>query len=387
MINSNRHEFGEFMAPILKSFCKWLCEELVNRNISHVYFMSREGAFLKLVFDEYLKTNTYNFKISTYHLEVSRRSLSVPSINCINDIKRLVFERPTRFYTLSELLKFRFGVDVYSQKDIDLKYLSKKECFNHVEKYAEEILDNAARERLGLGRYLHKMLPDSKDQISLVDIGYNGTLQSILNNSIVDNKVTGFYFSTFSGITSKLQANEFKSFYLDCYDNQSNSCFFSKNIALFEYFLTLGDASVSRYSEQGCPIYMDASEGNSDYKITFQSCVIDSIASCNEFVGDNGLMFDGLNHSIINEMIFGLKGAYIEDLFGGKKRRYIIFESRNPTSVFMNSEWSYGAYEKIKSQHGTNFADIYFYLSGLPERIFFFIRKFRRKVYAYIGER
>lgn len=147
---------SKYMAKIMKSYCEWIYTKLKDKDIKDVYFLSREGAFFNVIFERFLLEKDWN-DINNVHLEISRRSLCVPNIKTKNDIKELVFGKPTRFYFLSELLLCRFGLKIDLDNDINLKYLSKQECFELVLMYYDEILSNSSCEMQHLLQYFENI--------------------------------------------------------------------------------------------------------------------------------------------------------------------------------------------------------------------------------------
>ncbi len=61
---------------LLFSFSTWLKNNLANKKINKVFFLSRDGFLMKNVFDTIYK----NDNIETHYLYVSRRSLNVPNL-------------------------------------------------------------------------------------------------------------------------------------------------------------------------------------------------------------------------------------------------------------------------------------------------------------------
>lgn len=229
-----------------------------------------------------------------------------------------------------------------------------------------------------------KILESQKKKIAVIDIGYNGTLQANLSKVLGGVDIYGYYFSTFTGVRDNLKEGTYDSFHLNCFDNKNNSSFFSNNIALFEYLLSQGEASVEKYSSSGEPIYMQKSEVVSKYKFEFQGDLIDQLSHVSpmNIIGDD--IFSNIDNKVINELVNGLLGDYIEDNYGGKSRRYILYSSENPVLMLIRSEWKYGIQWKLNNSIWKYPYPFVSFLSKIPELIYFKVRRLRFKYYAAV---
>lgn len=368
-----------FLHPILSNFVEWIHDKLEENQIRNVLFLSREGVLIKQFFDK-----KYKDKFNSVHLEVSRRSITVPNIRNESDIKKLIYNKSTRFMMLDEMLLYRFGLKVALAKNYNLAFLKKEECFELVKPYINDILNNAEMERSNFTNYLKKT-NSLNSNCAVIDLGYNGSIQSQLKMlSHYENLgmiIQGFYLATFTGITKNLDKNEYDSFLFREIDKDQelDLSFFTSNTVLLEYIFSSGSSSVENYDTKGNAVYyeperkIEKRDYIHQYAITYQN---EAYFSRSELVK---MMKDFISNPP-NDVCHFFSNIDIDDRFGGNATRYIICQNR---SIFMlnylQSEWKVG-YKKISIFR--NFDYIWALLEKYEEldyRFFFYRKKIYRK--------
>lgn len=340
-MTSASHEVATSLLDVAISFSSWI-HQSVDSRYDAILFCSREGAFFKRTF-EYIADA--DFKTPVFHLEISRRSLSVPLISSEEDIKELIIKKPTRPFKLSTLLNKRFGLKEFTGEDRELCDLTKDEVCNLVLAYKEQIISNACSEKVNLGLYFEKTGLNLKGKkVAVIDIGYNGTSQSYLDKCFPDALFFGFYLFTFNNIRNILCNGCYDSFVYHELNNISVRDSITRNIALLELLFTIGKSSVSSYDEKGTPVYSECFTENS-FVSDIQSLVFEKLEN-NEYRVLNRFDTLKLLHSILatpTKKIASLFiNARIEDDFGLGRFRYILSDpgSKDFSTV---SEWKEGA--------------------------------------------
>lgn len=183
-------------------FTKALVEELNLKNKNKVYFLSREGQILKILFDNYCAE--HNICIKSYYLEVSRNSVLKASLKDLDneDFYALISQR--KDLSVCDFLKtLDFGdADIKSIKeelsfDIDEKLTNfgKSSQFNELKNNLtfKSIYDELRiSQRAEFEKYLERF--DLDDDISIVDVGWKGTMQDYLFKFFGGEKtITGYY--------------------------------------------------------------------------------------------------------------------------------------------------------------------------------------------------
>jgi len=191
-----------FFTERLYNYCK-------QHNVRSLFFLSREGLFLKRLFDSYAEFHQLNEenKIRTHYLKVSRQASLQISLKSIEEEEFRYLRRKYKDMSINEFLSF-FNFNELQKEEI-LKSLDADG--NHL---VENFLDSSTLKELRkdavfinyyeahrvsnktvFTEYLDSFNEDIfKDGIHVVDIGWGGTMQEAMYNFFrKEIKVTGFY--------------------------------------------------------------------------------------------------------------------------------------------------------------------------------------------------
>jgi predicted HAD superfamily hydrolase len=255
------------IGPLLVSFSHWLLEQARQDQIDHLYFLSREGKIIKEIFDEWV-IGLENPPRSDY-LELSRRATTVPAIDSINDIFKIA-EFDYFPNTIEKFLYTRFGLKFTNHQwekikgqtgtahnDVIAIQNRNIDQVNSILKYLEtEILEKARSERKPLLQYLNKMGLHENGKKAVVDIGYGGTIQRILNQFLLD-KIHGYYLMT--DIRAREISNEFNVNIQGCFANEIDGSIFRPIMHIFgfelEKLLSSNDPQVEFYEVDGNKVF------------------------------------------------------------------------------------------------------------------------------------
>ena len=187
----------------LYQFCDRLYISARENNVKTIHFFSREGEFLKKMFDRYMTVSNLE-PIKTNYLYISRKSSYLPSFQNIEEEN---FKRLQKQYSALSLSQFaenlciseeinqselanKFDMNTvisdFWKSDVFRKFIRTPEFVTIYEKERtnrrKEILDYLKQEGLG-------------DEISscIVDIGWKGTIQDNLH-AITRKPLLGYYF-------------------------------------------------------------------------------------------------------------------------------------------------------------------------------------------------
>ena len=194
------------VGPLVLSFAQWLGQQAAADGVERLYFLSREGEFLKKVYDMW-RAHAQAVPPSEY-LVLSRRSVTVPMIRGIeeieaiarttyfeNDVSTFVWERYGLVLTDDEwsglaeqgLLNANRRIEVFDGQIDALKPL--------LAELAPRILERAKAELPGLMAYLNGMGLNDGNKFAVVDVGYSATIQGRLNQ-LLNGKAHGYYMVT-----------------------------------------------------------------------------------------------------------------------------------------------------------------------------------------------
>lgn len=264
----------------LYNFIDKLYNELLLNKSDEVFFLSREGEYLKKLFDFYCD-NIYGKKIKTHYLYVSRKATYLPSLRSIEEEDFSSLLNQYSYITVLEFLKsLNFNVDeinkIVESYKVDIKKLldsfitseEKKQSIRHIitddvnEKipnfiesgslkilknniiFKEIYEKNRVEQKNNFIEYINEKTKDKK--IFVVDIGWNGSIQNNIQNILGDSyKIEGFYF----GLNRRNKNENVKKTGLLFSTEPKNSEFdlYNENRSLYEIVLGASHGSANKY--------------------------------------------------------------------------------------------------------------------------------------------
>lgn len=206
-----------FFGPLVFNYFNWLKDEVKDGDL--ILFNSREGYFLNQLYQDF--KIKYNLPNSVY-FKTSRKLSSLSSFVSEDDIYHS-FNLHRYNGTLSDLLKYRFGLDYTDVNDIKIDTLDK---WPDLSLYISDILEKSKVLRTQYKKYIDTTIGKSKN-VYMVDSGYQGTTQYYLQKTF-DLDLKGRYM-TYKG---NIDLKNTKGFY------DFEKCNFKNNIIFFESVFT-----------------------------------------------------------------------------------------------------------------------------------------------------
>ena len=209
LFNNSPHELGTYgLGIMIFSFAKWIIETSIKSGVKDLYFLSREGNIFKKVYDQL--SPFYKDPPTSHYLLCSRRSTCVASITTTKDILSLASMRYVEC-SIKDFLAKRFGVHDNIVEKEDLNYAgfsSTNDIIQHnvdsikinklLERLSPKIIKNSLLEKENYIKYLDKKgLDKNSNNVSVVDIGYNGSPQYSLSKILDNKEIKGMYLLTF----------------------------------------------------------------------------------------------------------------------------------------------------------------------------------------------
>ena len=206
-----------FFGPLVFNYFNWLKDEVKDGDL--ILFNSREGYFLNELYQDF--KIKYNLPNSVY-FKTSRKLASLSSFVSDDDIYQS-FNLHRYNGNLSDLLKYRFGLDYPNLNDIKIDTLDK---VPDLSLYISDILEKSKILRTQYKKYIEITIGKSKN-VYMVDSGYQGTTQYYLQKTF-DLELKGRYM-TYKG---NIDLKNTKGFY------DFEKCNFKNNIIFFESVFT-----------------------------------------------------------------------------------------------------------------------------------------------------
>lgn len=244
---------------LLYLYAERLYKELIREKIQDIYFLSREGEFLKKVFDLYLEKHR-DATIHTHYLYVSRKA-TYPAALAPLGVEQFALLRKYPQLSVSDFLENIGMASVSEQLQMGQTEICKpiQDFFN-----SSTFLDLCAREdfqqlyessriryRNLFRRYCAQEGITSGHTVAIADVGWNGTMQDNICNSLENLDCVGYYIGI---INSALIAGDRRKIGLIFAQNPINS----RDMDLWQYdhvflerLLWASHGATDHYQENG----------------------------------------------------------------------------------------------------------------------------------------
>ncbi len=291
------------MALSMYAFTARLFQRATQLGESDLLFCSREGLLLKELFDRYQEQLGLKGKIRTHYFHTSRLASFLPSLG---PLKTEAFDRLFRQYrTLSLrtfLLSLQFSEELISRISSVLGVPADEEFSNFPSSsafaqlralplFGDEYERARSAQRSHTLEYLKSFYQTTElpDTITLVDVGWKGTIQDNLRNIIPDDiTVRGLYVGLVApGSISLSNAKEGLLFSVLPIISEFFKAFF-ESCALFEILLSAQHPGTLRYEQQGARVVpiLGVDEKSSEVREVIESLQAAYQRSCEELFNE-----------------------------------------------------------------------------------------------------
>jgi predicted HAD superfamily hydrolase len=267
------------MSKIAYGFITWLDRELKNSCVNKVLFLTREGAFFKEV-----------FSLLGYEKQYDSKLFYVSRLSMLSALAAIDFQIVSEYIlktkcSVGELCKI-FGLEEYKTNIICEKYHTKigdrvnnltyfDLLINEIIKESKEYISEQYEL---LKSYIYEL--DLNGKVAIVDIGWNGTMQYLLEQLIrkitKDIELTGYYLGEFS--TQGLEYGIIKYGYLCKAEDRESVTAVVNGAYVLEQCFTPNMGSVIEYKKEDnsvIPILKEHKQNKTVFEI--QKGIIDAI--------------------------------------------------------------------------------------------------------------
>ena len=254
---------AEILAPFYTSATEWLIDVLEQEKIQKVFFLMREGALFKKLFDNAQKFRENKIEAELFYS--SRNSLFLPGQKMIdeNGMRCHLDGFKKEIVTVSGVFNLFAVEELYPDmlkglEDVRIRDLP-KEKYDFLNKYmtGDEILA-AVNHKIELSKknclkYIRNMEIDS-DSVAIVDLGYKGSAQTFLDGMCKNSHLNILYIGK-SGCYEKIcEGHRFAGYYSTCGHDEHYLDYVINAGAPFEALLMRGDGCSVSYDECGKPV-------------------------------------------------------------------------------------------------------------------------------------
>ncbi|HFF9314329.1 TPA: hydrolase, partial [Escherichia coli] len=355
------------IGPFVSAFMLWLGRKAKQDNISHLYFLSREGWLLKQVYDVIHKDDK-NVPSTTY-LYASRRATRVASLRTLSDVISLSSHPYQGNITVGTLLEDRFGINVTKitqeqweeagfigpEDKLTTDIVERKKLLNLCTIISDIILTHAKNERKSYLNYVNSTGLSTEKKPAIVDIGWRANMQGALS-SLINKPLDGYYYATLQGteiwFDKGLKCNGFMGDLLSA----NHPSYVVQNRPLIEYLICHTEPSLITISDDDGfkPIFRPESsighrrillelvhQGAIQFATDMMNNFRDSIDQIwiDPFLAERTLSSFLQTPDFTDAQLF--IGHTFEDALAGVKRKYII--SPTDKDFSKDSVWRQGA--------------------------------------------
>ena len=260
----NKNNGFVVLAFTLYFFIENLYKKADEAVFGDIFFLSREGQFLKELFDEYQASHFESCKIKSHYLIVSRRSTAMPAFKSLeNEDFDIIFRQYSDISIYDFLSSIglkekdirkigeNLRLDIYERyEDFKHQYIYRKlrKCELFKSLYEEKRIE----QKSNFQKYLDSFGVDYSKEFCIVDVGWKGTIQDnifeFLNEEV---KITGLYLGINDhGIIDPLNIKDGIIFYTDSKRNTSYSFVFGDSTSIYEVMLSASHGSAYSYENK-----------------------------------------------------------------------------------------------------------------------------------------
>lgn len=257
-------ECKEFIFPeilfALYLFISQLSDIALKKNIKKIFFIAREGEFLKKIFDIYIRNSKYE-NIASFYLCASRKSTFMPSLT---ELKNETFERLFRQYNKMSIKEFLLNCS-FTEKDIikAKSFFSNLDFESKIDNFSNSYEFNTLKESENFHHLFNKINKKCKENFLvyldsigflsnsslLVDVGWKGTIQDNIACLLKDKMIEGVYLGLvdFGSISENNQKSGILFNPNNCFDVKYKNSIFNESRCLYELFLEASHGSTIGY--------------------------------------------------------------------------------------------------------------------------------------------
>ncbi|MNJ20740.1 hypothetical protein D3C77_150780 [compost metagenome] len=258
--------------PLLLGYVKWVLEKAIRDKVDRLYFLSRDGLIMKEAYDRIAKL--YPDAPKSIYLLCSRRAVNLAKVKDVAGVMDLLHVDFSRT-TIRHLLTTRFGLhiseipeSILTRHNLTLDTVVNNRHQEMLKPFFIEmlpiILAAAEKERTNYLSYLTHVGLLDEGNVSIVDIGYAGTMQESLYQ-LADKKklIGGYYLITFRQALKRVDmyGMPIRGYLGEFIDRHDTFHPFCKHVPLYETLFSSKDTSFIRmdrdWNNDLTPVFME----------------------------------------------------------------------------------------------------------------------------------
>lgn len=292
------------LGPIMVAFSEWLLDRARDHGIERLYFLAREGKFLKRAFEGWQAGS--GIHVDCDYLLISRRAVTVPCIGTLSQIEDIAASNDFHGASMTMFLNERFGTvlddDIWRaceqaglwSRDNRLTVMNGD--IDHIRAFlhfiAPQIIEQADRERIGAMHYYQRMGLTDTRRAAVVDIGYSATIQRHLI-TLLDRDIHGLYMMTNNRGTALGDGGNVISAgcFIEGAQREASASPLFLHSFLLEKMLSADDEQVIHYSSSGEPCFREKGaymDSGADVRYALQEGAMNFVRDAARFRDETG---------------------------------------------------------------------------------------------------
>lgn len=241
-------DFGyAFYGPILNEYLKYIS---TNTKDTTLLFLAREGYYLQKLYEYYCNKNDLKIEDNIYFL-ASRKAITTANISNENDISNMLNNNFNG--NIKDYFKQLLDIDYKEENFHILLPDDKEKVLPIILKYKDVIIKKYNQEKKNYLAYIKNTIGDiNKKKISIIDLGYSGTIQYELSK--LNNKDFDGYYLTNSDKVKRYSKDSNLNFLFDINNNKDYEHIYHYSLIL-EFFLSAPFGQLIRFDNDINPVY------------------------------------------------------------------------------------------------------------------------------------
>lgn len=208
------HDWGyQHAGPLVLGFCSWILQQIQTAGLNQIYFLSRDGYFIKQVFERVVRqAGPSAASIESHYLYASRRALNLAAIETLGETDLDFLVSGTSCLSVAAYLgRIDISASEACQEIANAGFYDATDLVTtggHFQQLRQlftaltpRILSKASEEFRLLEEYFSQEGISKHAHMAIVDLGWHGSLQlslvRLLQRMGVDTQLTGYYLGTF----------------------------------------------------------------------------------------------------------------------------------------------------------------------------------------------
>ena len=245
-------------------FTRQLYDRCRKDGITDLYFLAREGQFLKRLFEIYLSQSPVDPDLKLHYVYISRKACVSARLDHLDQENFL----PYRCYSALSIRAFLASLNFSQEEADEITALTGLDASKRIESFFDsspwKILRNNERfrelydaHRIQAARCFDAYLASTgyltAEAPALVDVGWSGTMQDQLVRGGYRQTTIGYYLGL-SGVADESEDNRKTGLLSDCRKGRNPYLYSYNN---YEYICVADHGSTAGYDEAGKPVLQD----------------------------------------------------------------------------------------------------------------------------------